>query len=157
MYSQIITNGHGFSAGCPMLIPFWVKISSNIYGLLFSVGCSCHFGSTQIITNGQGLIFSVGCSYHFGLNQFKWTWVARAILGHTNTNGYGLLFSVGWSCNLGSNHYKWIWVALYSVGCSCHFGQTITNGHVLLMPFWFKPLQIGMGCSLVWVTHVILS
>ena len=25
------------------------------------------------------------------------------------------------------------------------------------MPFWVKPVQMDMGCSLVWVAHVILG
>ena len=25
------------------------------------------------------------------------------------------------------------------------------------MPFWVKPLEMGMGCSLVWVAHAILG
>ena len=155
---QSITNHHGF------LMPFWIK------PVQMDIGCSlvwvAHCILVQSITNRHGLLFSVGCSCHFGSNQFKWTWVAlqcgllllfvvkplqmgmgcslvwvaHAILGQTSSNGHGLLFSVSCSCHFGSNHYKWVWVAL-------QYG--------LLMPFWVKPVQMDMGCSLVWVAHAI--
>ena len=67
-----------------LLMPFWVKTISKGHGLLFSVGCSCPFGSKHYQKD-------MGCSS---------AWVAQAVLGQTITNsiGCGLLFSMGCSC-----------------------------------------------------------
>ena len=125
---------------------FWVKPIQKGCGLLFIVGCSCHFGSNQYkwtwVALQCGLLMpfwvqpiqmDMGCSL---------VWVAHAILGPICTNEHGLLFSVGYSCNLGSNQLKWTWVALQ---CG------------LLIQFWVKPVQMDMGCSSVWVAHAILG
>ena len=69
-------------------------------------------------------------------------WVAYAILGQSSMNRHGLLFSLGYSCHLGqtrmNGHIKRTWVALQ---CG------------LLMPIWVKTilkrhgLLFSMGCS----------
>ena len=147
-----------------LLMPFWVKIISKGHGLLFSVGCSCPFGSNQHkrtwVALQCGLLMPIwvkpaqmdmGCSS---------VWVTHAYFGQTSTNGHGLLFSAGCSCLFGSNQYEWICHGLLcSLGYSCHFGsKSYQSSWValqcgLLIPFWVKTipkrhgLLFSVGCS----------
>ena len=88
-----------------LLMPFWVKIISKGHGLLFSVGCSCPFGSKHYQKD-------MGCSS---------AWVAQAVLGQTITNRmwvalqHGLLMS------------KYTFIPVYRAYPNCWVTQ-VTHG-----------------------------
>ena len=115
------------------------QTSMNGHELLFSLGYSFHFWS-----KGQGVLFSVGCSCPFGSNQYEWTWVAfqygllKPFWVKIISKGHGLLFSVGCSCPFGSNQYEWTWVT-HTILDQTHIKRTwVALQCGLLMPIWVK-------------------